>query len=162
MARVYLAGPITGLSYEEARNGWRKDFAALLNPSIEPLSPMRQEGHLAEIKDISAHGYDEHLLSTSKGIVAKDLLDIDRCTIVVMNFLGSRKVSIGSVWEMGYAKRARKPIVVVMEPDPDPAEELEHGRNPHDHCFIIETADFRCASVAEAAAITNALLTPGV
>jgi nucleoside 2-deoxyribosyltransferase len=156
MARVYLAGPITGLGYAEARNGWRKDFAALLFPDIAPLSPMRQEGHLAEIKKIAAHGYEHNPLSSSRGIIAKDLLDIERCDLVVMNFLGAKKVSIGSVWEMGYAKKCGKPIVLIIEVrGPKPG-------NPHDHLFIVDTADFTCHSVQEAADIVNAVLTPGI
>jgi nucleoside 2-deoxyribosyltransferase len=150
--QVYLGGPITGLSYSEARDGWRPEFAGLLDISIYPLSPMRQEGHLAEIKKISAHSYDYNQLSSAKGIVAKDMLDIERSAIVVFNFLGAKKISAGSVWEMGYAKRARKPILIIMEPE----------GNPHDHVFIVTSADFRCTSIAEAAEVVNALLLPGV
>jgi nucleoside 2-deoxyribosyltransferase len=150
--RVYLGGPITGLGYEEARNGWRPKFAGLLDIFIHPLSPMRQEGHLAEIKEISAHSYDHNQLSSAKGIVAKDCLDIDRSAIVVFNFLGAKKVSAGSVWEMGYAKCAHKPIIIIMEPE----------GNPHDHVFIVTSADFRCTSIEEAAGIVNSLLRSGV
>lgn len=153
MTRVYLAGPITGLSYEEARNGWRKDFAALLHKKIEPLSPMRQEGHLAEIKNISSHGYENNPLSSSRGIIAKDCLDVDRADLVVFNFLGAQRVSIGSVWEMGYAKAKGKPLVLILK---------KAAHNPHDHLFITDTADFVCETIAEAAQITNALLTSGL
>lgn len=157
MSRVYLAGPITGLSYEQARNGWRQDFAALLLPSIEPLSPMRQEGHLAEVKKIAAHGYEHNPLSSSRGIIAKDLLDIERCDLVVMNFLGAKKVSIGSVWEMGYAKKCGKPIVLIIE-----ARQPISAANPHNHLFIVDTADFTCHGVSAAADIVNAVLLSGV
>lgn len=150
--RVYLGGPIAGLSYAAARNGWRTDFAPLLDPSIQPLSPMRQEGHLAEIKEIGVHGYDQNQLSSAKGIVAKDCLDIDRSALVVFNFLEAKKLSAGSIWEMGYAKRAGKPIVIIMESE----------GNPHDHVFIVTSADFRCTSIEEAAKVVNALLLPGV
>lgn len=159
MPKVYLAGPITGLSYEEARHGWRPAYSGLLNSAIKPLSPMRQEGHLAEIKKIAAHGYESNPLSSSRGIIAKDLLDIERCDLVVFNFLGAKKVSIGSVWEMGYAKKCGKPIILVIEERPHPDMLSE---NPHDHLFVTDTADFTCRNVREAADITNALLMPGV
>lgn len=161
MPKVYLAGPITGLSYEEARHGWRPEFAGYLDRSIQPLSPMRQEGHLAEVKNIAAHGYEHNPLSSSRGIVAKDLLDIERCDLVVFNFLGSTKVSVGSVWEMGYAKKCGKPIILIIEPKPS-KDVIIIGPNPHDHLFVTETADFTCHGVQEAADITNALLRPGV
>lgn len=157
MASVYLAGPITGLSYEAARHGWRPEFAGYLNLSIKPLSPMRQEGHLAEIKKIAAHGYEHNPLSSSRGIIAKDLLDIERCDLVVVNVFGAKKVSVGTVWEMGYAKKCGKPIVLIIE-----AKGTGPSDNPHDHLFMTETADFTCHSVKEAADIVNAILLPGV
>ena len=33
--KVYLAGPIAGLSYEEASGGWRKEFPTLLPEHIK-------------------------------------------------------------------------------------------------------------------------------
>lgn len=155
MAKVYLAGPISGLSYEEARNGWRKEFAGYLDFNLKPLSPMRQEGHLAEIKSIDGHGYDYNQLSTDKGIVAKDILDIERCDLVVFNFLDASRVSIGSIWEMGYAFARAKPIILVMESGKD-------VQNIHDHLFVTEAAAFRCTTLKEAAEIANALLVPGI
>lgn len=152
MSRIYLAGPISGLSYEEARNGWRKEFAGLLKIEIEPLSPMRQEGHLAEVKEITKFGYEYNQMSTSRGIFAKDILDIERCSLAVFNFCGAPRVSIGSVWEMGYAYARGKPIVLIMEPE----------KNIHEHLFVTEASPFRCATIAEAAEICNALLTPGI
>lgn len=121
---------------------------------------MRQEGHLAEIKEISGHGYDHNQLSTDKGIVAKDILDIESSTLVVFNFLGAKKVSVGSVWEMGYAKKCGKPIIMIIEPHQDVRTAVPG--NPHDHCFITESAQFRVTTIDEAAAIVNALLTPGI
>lgn len=155
MARVYLAGPISGLSYEEARNGWRKEFAGHLQSDIEPLSPMRQEGHLAEVKEITKFGYEYNQMSTSRGIFAKDILDIERCDAAVFNFIGAARVSIGSVWEMGYAHARGKPIVLIMESG-------KEVQNIHDHLFVAESSQFRCASVKEAAEIVNALLTSGI
>src|SRR6266496_3983065 len=137
MARIYLAGPITGLTYEQARFGWRKEFATYLDFNIESLSPMRQESHLAEIKNIDGHGYDYNQLSTNKGIFSKDILDIERCDLAVFNFLGATKVSVGSIWEMGYAYARGKPIILVMEPD---------RKNIHDHLFVTEAAAFRCTT----------------
>lgn len=156
MSKVYLAGPISGLSYTEARNGWRTDFAALLPPEIQPLSPMRQEGHLAEVKEITKFGYEFNQMSTSKGIFAKDILDIERCDLAVFNFTGAQRVSIGSVWEMGYAHARGKPIILIMESN-------NHCiQNIHEHLFVTESSQFRCESVQEAAEIVKALLTPGI
>lgn len=157
MCRVYLAGPITGLSYLDARYGWRKMFADRLHPSIQALSPMRQEGHLAEIKVIGHTPYDSHQLSSSKGIVGKDKLDVQRSDLVVFNFLGAKVVSRGSLIELGWADAYGKPIIIVLE-----KADTAAFQNPHDYFFATELAQFRVDSIEEAAEMTNALLLPGI
>jgi len=47
---VYLSGPIAGQTYDDARFGWRKEFAEKMAIGIKVLSPMRHEGHLAEVQ----------------------------------------------------------------------------------------------------------------
>ena len=150
---VYLCGPIAGCTYEEARYGWRRDLADMFEKGIPVLSPMRQEGHLAEVSGpIGTFAPDRKAIATQRAIVAKDKLDLHQCSIVVANFLGAESVSIGSVAEIGYASAIGKPIVVVMEPT----------GNIHDHLFIREMADIRVESIDEAADVVNALLIPGV
>jgi len=153
MARVYLGGPIAGLSYEEARNGPRVQFARLLHPSIEPLSPMRQEGMLAEIKELRSVGYGTYPLHTNRGIVTKDCLDINRSDVVVMNFQGAKKPSLGSVWEMGYAVAKGKPLVLIMDKDRE--------NDPHTSCFVLESGII-VFTVQDAADIVNGMLVGGV
>src|SRR5687767_10697857 len=60
---VYLSGPITGETYTAARYGWRKYVADRLAPGIKVLSPMRHEGHLAEITATLEKEYPEHFFS---------------------------------------------------------------------------------------------------
>lgn len=151
MSKVYLSGPITGLTYKEARFGWRQEFADQLAPGITVLSPMRHEGHLAEVKGKLAKEYPEHLFSHPKMIVSKDLLDIDMSDIVVAFFLGAKKASIGTVAEMGYAKAKGKTIVTIMEPE-----------NVHNHPFVTELSNAVVGSLGDAIAIVNSLLSEGV
>lgn len=149
--RVYLSGPITGLTYQDARFGWRKDFEKQTSWHIVSLSPMRHEGHLAEIKGPLANEYPKSLFSHPKMIVAKDFLDIRMSDIVVVYLLGAAKVSIGTMVEIGYAKALGKTIVTIMEPE-----------NLHTHPFVTEVSDVVCASVDEAATIVNSLLSEGI
>lgn len=151
MSKVYLSGPITGLTYAAARFGWRKEFADRLAPGITVLSPMRHEGHLAEVKGKLAKEYPEHLFSHPKIIVSKDLLDIDMSDIVVANFLGAKKPSIGTVSEMGYAKAKGKTIVTI----------LEEG-NVHNHPFVTELSNAVVGTLDDALTIVNSLLSEGV
>lgn len=150
---VYLCGPIAGCDYEDARYGWRKEVAGMLAPTIPILSPMRQEGHLAEVKEpLGTFAPDNAAIATQRAIVAKDKLDIKQCSLVFANFLGADRVSIGSVAELGLASAQDKMIVVAMEPE----------GNIHDHIFVRELADVRVTSLREAADVINALLVPGV
>src|ERR1051326_3631143 len=119
---VYLAGPITGLTYGQARHGWRKEFADLLAiraPHIECWSPMRQKEFLDNQQELECRGDDlqkiEHALARPLGILARDSNDVGNRDAMVACFLGATRVSIGTVWEIGHAAAQvpRKPIVVV-------------------------------------------------
>lgn len=157
---VYLSGPITGLTYEEARFGWRSEFALHLHSfgkwgqSIRVLSPMRHEGHLAELKGPIEKAYPENLFSSPKMIVAKDFLDVKASDIVIANLIGATKASIGTMVELGYAKALGKTIIVIMEEGDWP--------NPHRHPFVTELADAVAPSVKRAAEIVSSLLSEGV
>lgn len=163
---VYLSGPIMGLTYAEARNGWRMDFAAQMKPGVTVLSPMRHEGHLAEMTGPLTEGsYPEHPFSTGKMLVAKDKLDIERCEVMVVNLLGAKKVSIGTVMEIGMAFQLGKTIVLVMEDkgtfDPG-VYGASFGDNIHEHPFVTEPAAVRVNNLDAAVAIVNSLLSEGI
>lgn len=156
MSKVYLSGPITGLTYQEARFGWRLKFSDMLEAlnaasDITVLSPMRHEGHLAEIKGKLAKEYPEHLFSHPKMIVSKDLLDIDQSDIVVANFLGAKKPSIGTIAELGFAHAKGKVIISIMERD-----------NVHRHPFVTELSNAVVETLEDAVTITVSLLSEGI
>lgn len=153
----YLAGPITGLSYEDARYTWRHEFASILRVNgsdIECFSPMRQKDFLAgqqctgDAVSLNGHG---NALARPSGILTRDFNDVRSRDAVVACFLGAKRVSIGTVWEIGVAYSHKKPLVVVMEPG-----------NLHDHLFITETAGYVVPTLAEAAHIVASLLSPGL
>lgn len=107
MPKIYLAGPMTGHSFDEA-NDWRRDATgALAMVEIETLSPMRGESYLQP-------GTIPH----TPGIPARDRNDIATCDAVLMNLLemGSR-VSIGTMIELGWADMLRKPVILVRRAD---------------------------------------------
>lgn len=158
MSKVYLSGPITGLDYESARYGWRQDFTALLAHHIVVLSPMRHEGHLAEmqvamsVEALKAFEKDNgHLFSHHDMIVAKDRLDIEASDIVLVNLLGAEKPSQGTIWEMGYAAALKKLTIVVSE----------DGDKVHNSPFIRQ-GNIVVKSLSDAALIVNSLLSVGL
>lgn len=158
MSKVYLSGPITGLDYGNARYGWRRDFYGMLDEQVTVLSPMRHEGHLAEMQEamsveaLKAFEKDNgHLFSHHDMIVAKDRLDIEQCDIMVVNLLGAEKPSQGTIWEMGYAAGKSKLIIVVSPPEDKvhPSPFIRQGN------IVVKT-------LPEAALIVNSLLSEGL
>ncbi len=111
---VYLAGPITGLSFDTA-SSWRDEASLYLRDyGITAFSPLRGGVNLIHepcIKD----RYEESVLHTQKGFTTRDRWDISRCDLLFVNLLGAEKASIGTIVEIGWADSYRKPIVLAME-----------------------------------------------
>jgi len=150
---VYLAGPITDLSYGEARHGWREEFASLLPEHILPMSPMRGKDFLDKEVKLVGHPsmYPEHLMATPSGIVCRDRNDVRNCDAMIACFTGYPKASIGTSIEFGWADAFGKPVIMVMEDD-----------NIHQHAMLTEIAGYVTSDLEEAANILFHLLTPGV
>jgi len=152
MHTVYLAGPITGLTYDGATD-WRHAVAADLNSvGIKGLSPMRGKDYLAALKGpISGTGEEyAHLgvLSLPRGVMTRDRFDATRCDVLLVNLLGATAVSIGTVLEIGMADVVRTPIVCAMEP----------SGNPHEHMMISEAIGYRVPTLADAVHVVKAIL----
>lgn len=142
MKTVYLAGPITGLDYAGATD-WRVEAATKLRAKgIRGLSPMRAKHYLAHLKSISGTGEeyaDLGVLSTQKSVTTRDRFDTRTADLVLMNLLGAKKISIGTMIEAGWADAFRVPIVLVIEPD-----------NIHHHMMLREVAGFIVPTLQEA------------
>ena len=132
--QVYMAGPITGLGYEDATNGWRAEFPKLLKSHIHAFTPMRGKKHLeglvGAITD-RAEDYPEGLTTAASNIVARDHNDVMLCDAMVVNFLGAPRASIGTAVEFGWANAYRKPIIMIIEPGTS---------NVHNHLMLTEMA----------------------
>jgi len=144
MSLVYLAGPITGGSYEQAVN-WREEAVSKLLP-IKGLSPMRCKDYLFREK-VLASGYQDTILSTDKAITARDRFDCQRSDVVLMNLLESDRVSIGSMIEIGWADAARVPIVLVMSEN-----------NIHYHGMVNEICSFKTNTLEDGISVCKAIL----
>ncbi len=149
---VYLAGPITGLSYDGCTS-WReyvcKEFQKYEGKYslIQGVSPMRMKDYLSNEAIVKDHY--EFILSTPKGIETRDHYDVERCDVLFANFLGATKVSIGSVLEIGYAHSYRKPIVVAME-----------ATNIHQHSMLNEHAGYIVDNIEDAIYVIRGLCSP--
>lgn len=120
---------------------------------------MRHEGHLAEMKTAMSvealRAYEKeknHIFSHPKMIVSKDMLDIDECTLMVVNLLNAEKPSQGTIWEMGYAKAKGKQIVVIRD----------KNDAVHTSPFITESANVVVDNLDDAVMIVASLLSEGI
>jgi nucleoside 2-deoxyribosyltransferase len=114
MLSVYLAGPISGLSYDDA-TGWRDEVqnATLWDGEIEFHDPMRGKGSPGDFSE-PLPVVSEPMGCRPKEILTRDLFDIDCCDVVLANLSLCPRVSIGTMVELGYAKAQGKVIIVVV------------------------------------------------
>lgn len=145
----YLAGPITGLTFDGCTD-WREFAVKELNTvGITGLSPMRAKDYLKN-ETFVGDEYQDTVLSSSRGIITRDRWDTNRCDLILVNFLGAPRVSIGTVMELAWADACRTPSIVVMEPE----------GNLHEHSMLREVTGFRVETLEEGLEIAKAILLP--
>jgi len=168
---IYLAGPITGLDWKAATE-WRKNLiekfkdASTGRINYIALSPLRGKEYLESETDIK-DSYQGHRMSTPKAITERDLNDVRRSDLVIVNFIGAKKVSIGTVLEIGAAKALNVPIILVIE---DPVDDTfvasenislacdstavvnytSTWKNVHDHSMVKESASLITSHIDDA------------
>jgi nucleoside 2-deoxyribosyltransferase len=135
---VYLAGPITGLSWNGATD-WRDAVQhELRKHGIKGVSPLRYKHYLQGEASLQ-HTYDVHPMSTARGIMTRDHMDCMRCDAILANFLDTEKVSIGTVMECAWAYAYRKPLIIVRE-----------DVNLHKHPMMDEAAGYVVPNLEDA------------
>jgi len=149
MSLVYLAGPITGLTYQGCTDWRQKAMDYLAEYGIQGLSPLRAKDYLLNETSI-ADTYDDTILSSQRGIFARDKFDCERSDVIFVNLLGAQRVSIGTVMEIGWATGKNKPIVLLME----------KTGNLHDHAMLREACPWRTDNLDEALWVITTLIAP--
>lgn len=127
--KVYLAGPISGLPYKEATD-WREKVNNDSPYWIKTISPLRSKNYLKS-ELVIGDNYKDFPLSTGKAITSRDYNDVKRSDAILVNLLGTTKISIGTVMEIAWAKSFSIPVILVME-----------DNNIHDHCMIRGSVGF--------------------
>ena len=147
--KLYLAGPITGSSFE-AVTQWRDLFIEIVGDELDCYSPLRDKDYLSQESSL-ASDYSDYLLSSQAGIMTRDHFDVKNCDAVVLNLLAATKISIGSMIEVGMAFAYRKPLILVIEPD-----------NLHQHPMLFEAArnGYITDTLEDAAYCATSLLLP--
>lgn len=149
---VYLAGPMKGLTYEQAI-GWRHEAEdALREYGIRVYSPMRAKEFLnrGTIRISNSRELDEPL-ETPIGMVTRDRHDVYNSNMVLFNTYGATAASIGTPIEIGWADAYRKPMVMVTDRKDD---------NPFVHSMVDALIGFQVYSIEDAAAICASVLLP--
>jgi len=132
--RIYLAGPIAGQTYKGAVE-WREEYAAQLHQlGHTAVSPMRGKEHLKRVRKFTTEGYEQHPVSSQKGVYGRDCFDVRTCDVLFARLLGADQVSIGTCMEIQRAHDHGKYILVLMEPN-----------NIHSHIFVKEA----CSLIVE-------------
>lgn len=144
--KVYLAGPVTGLTYKDAK-GWRNTIAHDLPDAIKTVSPMRGMDTLKAVGVLDS-SYEHHPLTSARGINTRCHWDVKTCDVVFVNFLGATKPSLGTTMEVAWAHAYGTPVIMVIE---------EEG-NPHDHAMVRECATYRVSTLEEGLEILKALV----
>ena len=164
MPKLYLAGPISGLSYEDAAKGWRKEFEDKLLTidewsNIECASPMRGKEFLAHMERLGhapaeMDGY-QNPMASSHGIATRDSFDVRTSAAMVAYLLEATAVSVGTVLEIGMAFAHRVPIIGVVP----------KGPHPHEHGMLlsmIQMNGYLVHTLDEAVVLAYHLLIPGL
>lgn len=143
---VYLAGPMSGLTPGDATD-WRRWVSwELAKDKIKTLSPMRDTDLMDPAAPIRPHGYDGFLIG-DRAALCRDLLDIKRADVIVVNFLDAKRPSLGTAWEIGAARMADKPIVVCCE-----------AGNIHEHALLKESAGYLVVRLEDAVECVKTLM----
>lgn len=129
--KVYLAGPVTGCTYEGCTE-WRDGVKAKLEQyEYRCISPMRGKKWLKGEGVIKPTGYKapEHMISSDHNIRCRDKRDVDDCDILLINLQDAYIASLGSVMELERGACKGKYCIVVMEEN-----------NLHRHAFVHDAA----------------------
>jgi len=147
---IYLAGAIRGLSYGGAVD-WRNEVKTAMAPcNIVCYSPMRHKEFMErESNGAMPYSFELDVLTSSKGIMTRDRMDVMNADLIFVNLLGTDKVSIGTMIELGWADAFRKPVVIAMEEN-----------NIHRHAMVDQIPGFIVTSLHEAIDVTKNILMP--
>lgn len=139
---VYLAGPIGGLSWDEA-HGWREAAPKLIAP-CKVISPMRDmDGVSLRTSCFTTDGREQAVEMDRipfHKLFQRDYMDAHTCDAMLINMIGSKTRSVGTICEIAWGYRRAIPMFMAMEPE----------GNPNDNPFIAPMIARRFPTLADA------------
>ena len=136
---VYLSGPMGGCTYEEM-TGWRHKAANALNSNrVEVIDPTRS---------FTAKRVPNE---TERWVNRRDFNDCTKASVVLVNFVGMKKLSIGTIMEIAWAYQKHIPIVAICESD-----------GPQNHPMLKDSITQEARTLEEGIALVKELLSEDV
>ena len=161
--KVYLAGPISGLGYDEAQN-WRRGVTAeLACYGIFAYSPLRMKQFLAELPVIAGHDSNlyparddlQRAIASPSGVLGRDHNDCVTSDVLFVNFLDSKAPSLGTAMEIAWAWEAHIPVVICIE-----AREPGELGSPNEHIMFQAATTYRVESLIAGVELTKSIILP--
>lgn len=144
--KIYLAGPMAGLTITEA-NQWRYALEDAHSHLFQFINPCRNKEDLENQGVLTQFGYDESFMGQEHTVFMRDTHDVRTCDALLVNFLGADRISVGTIFEIGMAWTLRKPIVAVVE----------KYDNPYDHIFTRQAATASVTTLSEGVMVLRSL-----
>lgn len=148
MHRIYLAGPIDGLTYADAVD-WRDYVRDSMPANIIAYSPMRGKAGIVDSPDDTIGKWYNSILSQPGSIMARDSNDVRKADLVAVNLLGAKKASIGTCMELAWAWDRQIPVVCAMELG-----------NLHEHPMLNGAISVRVDDLEEMILVIQSILLP--
>ena len=136
--KIYIAGPITGLSYDQVMGRFKEQSDTLKSYGYDVLCSMVGKDYLKDEKFLHGEGYATPA-SNSHAIKGRDMWMVRQCDVILIDFSAGDVASIGSCFEMAWANMLGKHIVVVVPEG-----------NIHQHAFVTECADIVFPAIEDA------------
>lgn len=163
--KIYLSGPISGLTYNES-DKWADEAKDKLHYigsgsnlfQVVGYRPLRYNEYTLDGKRLdknivyNANKTDTVNMNptlTDRAIVSRDRYDVITSDVLLVNLLGAKEKSIGTMFEMAWAYEKRIPIVCIIEEN-----------NIHDHPFVRESIDYRVDNLNDAVEMIHRILMP--
>ena len=149
--KLYLSGPITGLTYNDSVEWTNYVMEVLHTSGIAGYRPLRGKEEIFHLNEkIASVVTQKRPLVTAKGIYGRDRYDVMSCDCVLVNLLGAKRISIGTMFEMSWCSFLQKPLVLVME---------DEG-NIHEHSFVHEALTHRTNNLDVGIDLVKSILLP--
>ena len=136
--KIYCVHPISGLSGEEVFDYYNNIKNKLGSFGYDVFTPMYGKEYLRNEIKYKSEGYNNPL-STNHAIFSRDKWMCLQADVIYASFIGSKIVSIGSMFELAWGNINNKQIVVAMD-----------EQNIHRHAFVFEAASIIYPTETEA------------